>query len=49
MLHLKSLAGRFGVKDATIRQIHSGRIWRTGQYETGARAKAAKRETVMYD
>lgn len=32
---IKSLADRFGVKDATIRQIHSGRIWRTGDYAPG--------------
>lgn len=36
---IKSLAERFGIKDATVRQIHSGRIWRTGQYETGVRVR----------
>jgi hypothetical protein len=29
------LADLFDVNEATIRQIHNGQIWRTGQYETG--------------
>lgn len=35
-----SLARRFGIKDATIRQIHTYRIWRTGERTTGGFTKA---------
>lgn len=38
---IKSLADRFGVKDATIRQILAFKIWRTGTYAPGGFASAS--------
>lgn len=46
VLATKKLADLFGVNEVTIRQIHSGRIWRTGQRNPGGftsdTAKAAR-------
>lgn len=44
---IASLAKRFGIKDSTVRQIHSGRIWRTGKYEAGGFTSETGRAAVL--